>query len=116
MTHPSSLEINSDTHTSHTLTEAIHLHKNGQTEEAKIAYRNILQQEATNIVAMNNLSLLCDNHTAKSLLLKSLEINPNYIDALINISLRLISDSEITTAKIYLKKLNEIANDDYLLS
>lgn len=70
------------------LQAAITYHQTGNAEQAQNAYRNFLEKCPSHPIALNNLSLLVSAQEAIDLLNQALERVPEYLDGLINISLR----------------------------
>jgi len=77
-----------DFEVSNHLERAISLHTSGCTRDAAEIYKQILTADENNIAALNNLSLLLNDEAAVKLLIRALEINPDYVDALVNICSR----------------------------
>ena len=85
--------------------KAVHDQQVGELEKAAKAYQNILLADERNAMALNNLSLMVDAQAAIELLKKALEIDPFYVDALINISARMLELGNLNEAKVFVKRL-----------
>ena len=94
------------------LMQAIESHQAGRLAEAMQAYQRVLAVDNTNYVALNNLSLLLDDSAALQILKTALDLAPNYLDALINITFRLINQNNKYEALKYVKRAEKIAPND----
>jgi len=94
------------------LMQAIESHQAGRLTEAMQAYQRVLAVDNTNYVALNNLSLLLDDSAALQILKAALDLAPNYLDALINITSRLINQNNEYEALKYAKRAEKIAPKD----
>jgi tetratricopeptide (TPR) repeat protein len=87
-------------------------HQAGHLEKAAQAYQQILAVDERNVMALNNLSLMLDKKTALKLLQTALEIDPNYVDALINTSSRMLELGNLNEAQAYAQRLFTLAPED----
>lgn len=94
------------------LMQAIESHQAGRLTEALQAYQRVLTVDNNNYVALNNLSLLLDDSAALQMLRMAIELAPNYLDALINITSRLINKNNRHEALKYAQQAKEIAPQD----
>lgn len=101
-----------DLEIAHLIEQAVLDQQSGQIEKAAKAYQNILSVDERNAMALNNLSIMLDAQTALELLKKALEIDPNYVDALINTSARMLELGNLTDAKTQIERLNALAPQD----
>lgn len=85
--------------------QAVKDQQTGQLEKAAKAYQHILLADERNTMALNNLSLMLDPQAAIELLLKALEIDPNYVDALINTGARMLELGNLKEARVFVKRL-----------
>lgn len=92
--------------------QAVKDHQAGQIEKAVKAYQNILLADERNAIALNNLSLTVDAQAALGLLKKALEIDPNYVDALINTSARMLELGNLIEAKAFVERLEACNTKD----
>jgi len=91
---------------------AIEYHQAGRLKEAMQTYQRVLASDANNCVALNNLSLLFDDNTALQILKLTLDVDPDYLDALINMCSRLMNKNNPTEALIYARRAEKISLDD----
>ncbi|TWB37192.1 tetratricopeptide repeat protein [Nitrospirillum pindoramense] len=75
--------------------EAISLHQQGRVAEAHAAYTAILGADPDNLAVMNNLALIAPFAEAEPLLRRALEINPTYVDALLNLGNQLVAHQRV---------------------
>ena len=73
------------------LAEAIDNHQTGRLLEAAQGYQRVIQADEKNVVALNNLSLMLNDEEALKLLTKALEVQPNFIDAMVNKAVRYLN-------------------------
>ena len=82
--------------------KAVFEHQSGNLVDARNEYLNVLHIDGAHKYALNNLSLMLEDHMAIDLLKKALLTDPNYIDALINIGSRFYELKQFLDAKKYL--------------
>jgi glycosyltransferase involved in cell wall biosynthesis len=88
-------------------------HQDGRLDSAARGYRQVLSVESGNSQALNNLSLLlADNQQAIDLLSKALHGRPDYLDALINLSVRYVATGDAAEANTILNRASELAPSD----
>ncbi|TWB20456.1 tetratricopeptide (TPR) repeat protein [Nitrospirillum amazonense] len=92
--------------------EAIGLHQQGRVGEAHAAYAAILAADPDNLVVMNNLALIAPFTEAERLLRRALEIDPVYVDALLNLGKQLVANQRADEGRDVLRRALAAAPDD----
>lgn len=90
------------------LVKAIEHHQAQHFAEAERLYRLILAADPQHSVALNNLSLMLDVGGALDILHQVVASQPDYADALINISSRLLEKGDIDEAAKYISRANTL--------
>jgi glycosyltransferase involved in cell wall biosynthesis len=94
------------------MAQAVGDHQAGNLEKAAEAYQHILAVDNRNVMALNNLSLMLDPKAALGFLQAALEVDPNYVDALINSCIRCHELGHPIQAIDHLLRLKELAPQD----
>ena len=94
------------------LQQAILNQQAGRLTEAAATYHHILQADPNQTVALNNLSLMVNDQQAVALLRQALAIAPQYVDALINMSVRLSNLKQTDVACRYALQAKQYAPED----
>jgi glycosyltransferase involved in cell wall biosynthesis len=94
------------------LTQAVNFQMEGSNLQAAHIYQQIISINEYQPEALNNLSVLLDPHSALKLLKKSISSNPNYSDALINISARYLELGNISQARKYIRRVQYLEDKD----
>lgn len=102
----------SELQVSRLMLQAIQDHQLGHLSKAQSAYQQILLVDKHNLAALNNLSLLKDAASALTLLQLALEIDPNYVDALINIATRWLEIGNLDLAQSFLQRAHVLSAED----
>ncbi|MEA1648873.1 tetratricopeptide repeat protein [Nitrospirillum sp. BR 11164] len=92
--------------------EAIGLHREGKLPEAYAAYAAVLGADPDNLAVMNNLALIAPFAEAERLLRRALEINPAYVDALLNLGNQLVANQRVEEGRDVLRRALVAAPDD----
>lgn len=94
------------------LAQAIEHHQAGRLAEAMRAYQRVLVADERHPIALNNLSLMLDDATAVQLLQAALDIAPEYLDALVNMSTRWMALANPQEARKYAERAQRVAPED----
>ncbi|RKP58451.1 tetratricopeptide repeat protein [Pararobbsia silviterrae] len=68
-----------------TFAAAIDHHRHGRLVEARDAYVAILEADPIHVASLNNLALICDGESREMLLRRALDVQPDHVDALVNL-------------------------------
>jgi tetratricopeptide (TPR) repeat protein len=92
--------------------EGVHHQQMGNNLEAIKAYQDILQSQPENLAALNNLSILLPPASAEKSLRIALSIEPNYLDALVNLGLRLLERKQYLEAREVARRALSLSPDN----
>ena len=92
--------------------EAVQHHQSGRHEQARVAYQAILAVDSRKQAVLNNLSLLSPRDLAEHYLRQALVIDPNYVDALVNLAGLLLEAKQSDEAKDLYRRALDLAPED----
>ena len=94
------------------LAVAIGHHQNGELGEAERLYRLIVEVQPDHPVALNNLGLMVTPAEAVDLFKRAIAAEPNYVDALVNLSSALAAQGELGAADDAYQRAVMLIHDD----